>query len=385
MRAEVVERGSVLAGLEEDWQKTWLRDGQADVFASPAWFMNWWQYFGESGQALDTLFHYADGAPATLKVDKRQPYVVVLRDANDVLAIAPLLRIRSRWRRCPVTLLTLAINNHSPRSGFAIAAANPSERRTLVGHIARELKKNSHWDVLLVDGIPQFAADDQDPLRKACARRPAAGRVWSHCYIPFDRDWNDFLRAQGRHFRKRLSQPANALNELGQVNFQLLSSLDDIKAGLEAFMAIDAASWKAESGESIAHHAVGDYYRALALRFANQGACHLWLLKLDDQPAASFLCLIHKEIVYLIKTSYKQEFASARHSPGRVLLAHMIEHYWKNGWLAMDCVGRMPFVERWTQQCVAFQPWFGYSARPLGRLLGGIDRLRDRFGREVHA
>ena len=146
-------------------------------------------------------------------------------------------------------------------------------------------------------------------------------------------------------------------------------------------MAIDAASWKATNGESIALSSeVGAYYRSLMLRFGASGSACIWVLRIAGQPAAGYLCLVHNRIVYLIKTSHAKEFASARHAPSRVLLSHMIETSWKAGLRGIDFVGRMEFVDRWASAALEFVPAVGFGRGAYGTLVRAIDHARHHFG-----
>jgi hypothetical protein len=151
---------------------------------------------------------------------------------------------------------------------------------------------------------------------------------------------------------------------------------DELEAGLAAFDHIEAGSWKAVGGETIAASDGRGHYTELVRRFGQIGACHLWLLRIDAEPAAAFITIAMSGTVYLLKTSYQLRFASARHAPSRVLLSHLIEHYWRAGWQLLDCVGRMPFVERWSREVLPMRSWIGYGRGPLASTLYWIGRAK---------
>lgn len=389
MRVELINDTTALSSFESEWQKTWFLDPHADVFASPFWFMNWWTKFGQGNNDAEgsLLFHHAPDHPATVKVKNIQAHILALRNGNDLLAVFPLLLVQSQWRRCPVTLLMPALNNHSPRSGFTLAAMSPIERQLLLSTAAQGLRRLKNWDILLLDGIPSQIMEDQSSnLQLIAAQRVSIGQAWGHSYIAFDQDWDDYLRSQGGHFRKRLTKLARTITELGTIRCECMQGTKAADIGMRAFVEIDKSSWKATSGETIADDSVGSYYDSLVKRFSDAGLCHIWVLFINEEPAASFICLTHRQVIYLIKTSFKQIFSSARYAPSQVLLGYMIEHYWKAGWKGMDCVVRMPFVERWSNQEILFRPSTGHGNNHYTRMLGWLGQMRSLVrGKPEHA
>lgn len=381
MHSELIEDSLTLSACENDWQRTWLQDPQADIFASPFWFVNWWQHFSASN--TDMLFHHESSNAAAIPANQIRCNLLTLRDGNDTVAVLPLVKIQSQWRRCPVTLLMPALNAHSPRSGFTLASNIEKERQQLLNAAAKQLRKYKNWDVLLLDGIGSHSdIHPSQQLQQATSQHITACEQWSHCYIPFDQDWDDYLRSQGRHFRQRLTQPARTITELGEVRYSCYQGEDAHQLGLPAFSEVDASSWKSVAGETIAEHKIAEYYQGMVKRFSQQNLCHIWVMTINEELAASFICLIHNQIVYLIKTSFKEKFSSARHAPSRVLLGHMIEHYWKAGWRGMDCVGRMAFVERWTNQQITFCPSSGYNHNHYATMLGWLSQMRGLMRRK---
>ncbi len=375
MHVERIDSQAELQALQPDWERVWYDDPTNDPFASFDWFCNWWQHFGNRRRTA--LLYHRQALADEMQFDDLQPYVLVVRDVQEVVAIAPLVRGWSRWRRMPVRALSFAINAHSPRSGIAIACSR--SRLVVSDALSQFLQHRGDWDVLLLDGVPERLGG-LGALRQPLKMQASSSNHWSHGFLEFRGEWEAFFRSKTRHFRQRVTQPARALGEFGNVTYQCHQGQDDLGAGLDAFMAIDAASWKATDGESVALSVeIGAYYRSLMLRFGARGNACIWILRIAGRPAAGYLCLVHNRILYLIKTSYAMEFASARHAPSRVLLAHMIQTSWQAGLRGIDFVGRMDFVDRWASAALEFVPMVEFGTGAYGRLVRAVDHARHHF------
>jgi len=296
------------------------------------------------------------------------------------MAIAPLLLVRGWWRRCPVRILAPPLNNHAPRSGFLTARAPRAAVMAVVEYLAR----SRQWDMMLLDGIPGQSGL-VPALSEAAVQRLRLGRQqppWSHAYLAIEGTWEQYLARQKRHFRKHLWQAERALTQMGTVTVERYDRPETVPIGMQVFMEIDSESWKAKEGESLAlHPAVGAYYTDLAERFAQRQRCEIWTLKIAHEPTAAFLCLCDNRVLYTLKTSYKEKFASARYSPSIVLLARIVEEAWERKLSGIDFVGRMPFVERWTAAGREFDRLVAFRRHPYSDLVRLVDWTRRCAGR----
>jgi CelD/BcsL family acetyltransferase involved in cellulose biosynthesis len=344
MQIEVIDKVDALQAFEPIWETLRSANPITDVFTSLDWFLNWWNHFGNGVEPNMLVVHDGDKWTHIPGYGARL-HVLVVWDGDEPVAIAPLILVQGQWRRFPVRILAPPLNSHAPRSGFLV----PREPHAAVAALVQYLVNSTLWDVMLLDGIPRqsgFVAAFREVAAQRLCLTPSTSS-WSHLYLALEGNWEEYLSSRNRHFRKHLWQAERALAQLGTVTIERYDSPDTIQTGMQAFMEIDRESWKARDGESIAlHPALGTYYQELAERFARRNCCELWLLSIANEPAAAFLCLRDARKLYTLKTAYKAKFASARYSPGIVLLTHIIQEAWKAKLLGVDFVGRMPFVER---------------------------------------
>lgn len=84
------------------------------------------------------------------------------------------------------------------------------------------------------------------------------------------------------------------------------------------------------------------FFRALAAALAAEGMLALWILWLDERPAASVLCLEYGEVVALYNSGFDPELRAL--SPGVVLIARTLQDAVARGFRRYDFLrGREPY------------------------------------------
>lgn len=347
LRVEAAVDEAALELLRADWERLWSEDIHADVFGSFDWFVNWWKHFGrrDSTAALVTR---VQGELTGLSGIVYAPYVCVARTADGrAAAILPLVRAQVVFRGRRVRVLSVPVNSHAPRTCIAIGRDAGS---TAPVALARHIAGLRDYDLVLFDGLNDaggHVARLMGALTSCGLFAGPAGR-WSHSYLRFDGAWDEFLLAQGRHFRKSLRQAERGLEKLGAVTVERYGAAEACRRGLPLFLGIDAASWKARDGESVAGHAaLRSYYSELCSRLAVHDRCELWVLRVAVAAVACFFCLTAKGTCYTLKASFVDAIGSGGCSPGRVLLTDMARQLWSTDSAGMDFVSNVPFMERW--------------------------------------
>ena len=381
LRVQIVRDLPGLKALERDWQRLWDQDQDSDIFASYDWFMNWWEHFGRGGCAATLASH--DGPErAAFSSGAWQLRVFVVRDEDDTaFAILPLvLKFKSAWRR----ILATPVNDHAPRAGLIASQFGED----IVSALCWALTSTNEWDVLFLYGLPAKTNQLMQLVSGLRQRGLPSGPcdTWSHGYLRFQGTWEDFLKTKGRHFRKNLGQPERALEKLGELSLEKFAGSNAATRGLELFLTIDRASWKAREGESVGRDAaLRDYYSDLCGSFGARGRAEVWVLRVGGEAAAAYLCLYDGRSRYTLKTSFSEVFGSSRRSPSHVLLGRIIRESWGTAAQGIDFVGKMQFVERWATEQRLFVSSVFYRSRLVHarfrarELLAGIaSRIRAR-------
>ncbi len=129
-------------------------------------------------------------------------------------------------------------------------------------------------------------------------------------------------KGTGARLRKDMGRMARGLSALGDVRLLSARSPDDIRDGMEIFLALEASGWKARRGTSILSD-VRDaaFFRCLSRALGRRGQITLHVLEVGHRVASAGLVLTSGDHAWYVKTSHDE--ALARHSPG-ALLSHQL-------------------------------------------------------------
>lgn len=349
IQVEIVRELAALPALRADWERLWSQDGTADIFASFDWFANWWRHFGHGEQSDALMVHDGHGLFA---VPGREwtMRVCVVRDAQGApLAILPLAHVHGVFAGIPCRVLATPVNDQAPRAGF-IASRFDAE---VVAALCEALLAERDWQMLLLLGLPAAGARVAALVEGMAGRGvPVASRIsWGSAYLRFAGTYEQFV-AGGRklHFRRSLVKAENGLKKLGDLTLEAFTGARAVEIGMELFLEIDAASWKSHSGESVALTPnLRTYYLDLCGRLGSAGRAEVWVLRVGGTPAAAFFCLHDGRARYTLKSSFRETFGGAR-SPTFVLLSRIIRQTWGSNATGIDFVGKVPFLDRWSNE-----------------------------------
>jgi CelD/BcsL family acetyltransferase involved in cellulose biosynthesis len=356
IRVERVETAEAVERLAPDWDALAARAPQRSLFASAAWLRLWWRHFGESRRLL----------------------VLAAREEGELVGVAPLLVTRRRMRGLPVRELGFAINGCSQRSDFVIDAGRKDVAAALAGAIA---DRAGDWDVARFDGMAE-AAGAWAALEPALAARGVRGSApwtWTSLAIELDADFDAWLAARPRHFRKILRQAEGHLRKLGEPRLERCSEPDALDAALERLLAVERRSWKVREGEAIATQSGwAPFYRDVAQVFAASRACEIRVLVAGDRDLAANFVVRDGDVAYGLRTCYDEAFASA--SPGRNLMAFLVRDLAAVGVRRLELDRRTAFLAQWADRaetCLTATCFHGGAwSRSMAWLQRGADGAR---------
>jgi CelD/BcsL family acetyltransferase involved in cellulose biosynthesis len=232
---------------------------------------------------------------------------------------------------------------------------------TLVEH-------RSEWDALELDSAPH-SAQIQQAFLSAGGRVHAAPR--DECpALELSGRFEDWLQSKGRQLRRNLRIWERDLGARGDLQVECLRTPLAAPA-IEELASIEAASWKAKSGEVF----FGDPGRSALMRGflgdAESGA-RVYVLRVGGVAAA--FAIVHSDAStwYYYWPAYREEFPSS----GSLLLARIVEDAFANGVQRFDLLrGGAAYKRLWssTSQTVDHVLW-SRSAR--GHLLAHGAALR---------
>jgi CelD/BcsL family acetyltransferase involved in cellulose biosynthesis len=179
-------------------------------------------------------------------------------------------------------------------------------------------------DMPKVINLPSFNAESAacDVLAKALAARGGAQLTLAENSRPFVT--REFGVKRSGSTRKKLRQDWKRLSAAGIADVTNHRSPAAVRAAFEAFLALEAASWKGARGTALLcdkHDAA--FVRRLIGELADQGNASVALLRVDGGPIAAQVLMYCGPTAYTWKTAFDAEYA--KYSPGALLVDKITE------------------------------------------------------------
>lgn len=250
-----------MADLEPAWHA--VSESRENPFISPAWFHAW--------------LSCQDG--------ELQPWVVVVRDGEEVRGLLPLVTApRQRPRRLRFAGGRFGDYFHP------VSSADDEEAVALaVAHALGE--KQRDWGALVLDNV-DVAASWVDVLRRSSTRRLAAMEDHREPlpYIDLSgiSSWDEYLATRSRSFRAHLRRELRVLERDHAVRFRRSSNLAELGNDVSAFFDLHERRWETRGRSSLSRGHVRRALSDFATRAFEAGWLRLWFLEVDDEPIAAW-------------------------------------------------------------------------------------------------
>jgi CelD/BcsL family acetyltransferase involved in cellulose biosynthesis len=267
-------------------------------FLTHDWFMSWWLAFGANCRLHILVLSDEDGRP---------------------IAIAPLMRRRTRMFGLSVELIEPMLNDHTPRYEFILASRPSASCRAIWEHLR---DGPCAWHLLFARQLPSGSVTletlaecaEQDGF--LVARREGDLSP----YVPFEGSWERYYATLSRNHRSKVNKGLNRLRRMADVRLEVVAAPDAVEPALAEGIAIEAAAWKSRHGTAIASDpGVSRFYREYARRAAEAGTLRLLFLDVGGRRAAFAYAIESGNRLFVLKAGYDPEFA--RYSPYNLLCA----------------------------------------------------------------
>ena len=299
---ETISDPNRLADLGPEWDTLAAESGLDHPFLTHDWVSAWWEAFG-AGRTLQVL---------------------VVRDAGRAIAIAPLMRGRTRFCGLPLTSLETVGNDHTPRNGFLVLPGRGDAWQALWETLSR---RGRGFDLLL---LRQLAADSPTLVAMKRLGRDTGwleGR-WPSLESPMLRPegaaFGDYLNTLSSKYRAYLRNKERRAEKLGETVLETITNEADLDAALADGVRIEGSGWKGKEGTAIAsEEATLRFYSLLAKRMARRGWLRMHFLTIAGRRAAFEYTLRFANRDFMLKAGYDTEYAPV--SPSTLLVRGVLE------------------------------------------------------------
>lgn len=323
LKAEIIDQFDGFLKLEPIWNNLLSQSDLNIPFMTFEWFFCFWQCYSED----------------------MKPFILIVKEDDDILGIAPLMEMKTRYRALPVKAITCFANVHTNRAGFILLR----KKKEVVNYIIDYLFNTYRFDIINI----YFIEDGSDTDRllsktlneKGIKYRKITSR--SSPYILINKDWDSYLKSRSKMFRKGLRRINNLAERNGRYKVKKYTK-SDIESGIEEMLKISRGTWKYEENTAIASDRIEImFYSSLITKMSLKGWLNLWILKIDDEPIAFDLILAYKKKNYSLKTGFVEKYHKL--SPSVYLDTTVMKNYFELKDKEFDMLGvKSEYKMRWT-------------------------------------
>lgn len=361
---QIIDDLQEFRSLEPEWSSLLARSNTNSVFLTHEWFRCWWEAFG----------------------DKRQMFVICVRDKGKLVGVAPLHRHQARFRGLPVNKLSFMANRYTAEADFIVA----SPEAPVVCSIF-ECLENHHalWDLIELIRLRH----DSVVMRYALDLVQKSNwlyRIRSDLQVPYvmvEETWESFISRRSRRFKKNINYRLNKVKGLpSSVRVVTLCSTDEILARLPKIFEISSKSWKAQIKSSITDELSEIvFFKKISKVMGEKGWINLWMLSFGNDPVAFEYHLNYGGSTCPIRADYDETHRAF--SPGAYLEYVIIRSLFENSSSAVTeyntCADCYPYELRWTGSVRPLKKLLIFRKSWYGRVLQALGFVRRPLGKRV--
>ncbi len=121
-------------------------------------------------------------------------------------------------------------------------------------------------------------------------------------------DWNEYLYTLNKQQRHEVRRKLKRLREKGAVHFLALKDAEGIMGRLDVFLKMFRESRSDKA--AFMHPQMEIFFRSMIRAMSEEGVLRLFILNLDDSPAAAALCFDYQDTLYLYNSGYDPQYSS---------------------------------------------------------------------------
>lgn len=330
IEVKIVSDLTEFQGLSNEWNDLLEnRSSEDTVFLRHEWFQCWWESFAGDSRL----------------------YVIVAKDNEKIIGIAPFMIRKVLWRGLPIKLIGFIENGNSLHNDFIILETR--QKDVFSAMLDYLFQRGKDWDMLEIKNIPGESSNVaalRDVLRSQYILFNEKVEM-SSPYLKINSDWKSFLNNRSSKIRKTLRNIQNRFNRLGDYSIQRIDDVNEYENIKSQLYDIAKNSWTEKVGDSLNSMANRRFFDGLSHIAAVQSGLVVWLLRIAGEPVAFEYHLKYNGRIHGLRASYKQVHRSI--SPGAFLDYHIIKSYFENndGVNEYNMGGDVDFYKmKWTKE-----------------------------------
>lgn len=252
--------------------------------------------------------------------------ILLVYKGDQLVAIAPFLLLREKFKSITVKKIELIGNVYSPARNFIFGDINDEEKKECLSEIFEYLFNYfSLWDA--IEFCPLLEEDKNCEI----LQQVILEKGYKKSKELYDKNWylnginysaEEYLKKRPHAFRNSLRKRRRKIEELGRLEFKMIKDSENIDKYMDCYYDVYARSWKKREDIGPTFH------RALAGLAAAKGWLRLGILFLNDIPVAALFCIVSNKVGFFLKVSYDKKYKE--YGLGNIIhyetIRHMIDH-----------------------------------------------------------
>lgn len=306
-----------MPGTTAQWNRLVQLDPDGSVFQTREWIETWWETFGLRDRLL----------------------MISVSEGDRLVGLMPLMR----GVHGPEDEVRFVGHGHAD---YMDVISAPGDRRRVIGAALDALAGEPDWAVLRLCNVPGGSPTAAALDRTCRAHGLRVLRDDDEICPTLVRDMPDRNHATlAKKYRVR--RASNALRRMGALEVQDLTDRETARAHLDAFFDLHIRRWESTSTPSMfLDPANRRFYEGLTERMLPTGHLLFSMATLDQRPIAFHFGFDFGGRVLWYKPAFEPELA--RHSPGTVIIEHLLNHVRRHKRQELDfTIGAEPFKQRY--------------------------------------
>lgn len=304
--------------LHAQWQAAVERMARPSVFLAPDFVETAWR----------CLHH-----------DREEAWFVVLREADQLVGLLPLVAESTRYLGLPVRRLYHMGLLAGDRPGI-VTTLDPDLAWRLALQTLLEVR--SRWQLLdlqeIDEGAWPLSPAGQALCRAAGVRTEIHPATWAGT-LPIQGRWEDYFQARSgptrQSFRRAERQLEKACPDL---RIEVIDDAAGIDAACTRYLAIEARSWKARAGVELwSDPRKQVFLREMLVTLARRGSASVWLLRGHGRDIAGLVRLRQGPVMFERHWAYDPDFH--KYSPGTYLRMMAVRQLFGSDCVESDALG----------------------------------------------
>ena len=320
LTVEKITTRESLHRLEGVWNSVLERSCANTLTLTWEWLSTWWDVFGEG----------------------RELYTLVVRDDEEIIAIAPLLRRTiQHYGLIPFRRLEFLASGEdeaeeicSEYLDFILVGGREEQA---LETIFTYLQEEEDWDEILLTDIAGHSAS-VPLLNRFCERgrlKLEEIRNETGIYVSLPADWETFIECVSPTFRQRIKKDRKIAQEIN-AKLSVVDGPEGFEENYRALVRLHQMRWTSRGEPGVfSSNKFTRFHEMLAPRILAKGWVRLFILSVDDDPIAALYDFVYDNKMYYYQSGFDIEH-NRIHSPGLLIRSYAIENAIESGLYECD-------------------------------------------------